>query len=78
HAPQLAGLLPDEDGAWLVHLLGQEGQDLLPVPVAGAVRVATIILEDSSRATVLNEPGPTVGEAEAERLLEDLERHLAG
>ena len=76
HRPRLAGLLPAEDGERLVHLLTEECQALLPVPVDGALRVATIVLEDSGRATVLNEPGPTVGPAEAERLLEDLERHL--
>ncbi len=76
-APQLLGLLPSEDGERLVRLLAGENQSLLPVEVAGSVRVATIVVEDSGRATVFNEPGPTVGAFEQAALLERVEQAVS-
>lgn len=75
---RLVGLLPDVDGAELERLLAEEGVTLLPVPVAGSVRVATIIVEASGRATVLNEPGPVVGPTEQRALLDTLDAALDG
>jgi 1-phosphofructokinase family hexose kinase len=75
--PQLAGLLPTEDGDRFVQLLADEGQSLLSVGVAGSVRVATIVVEDSGRATVFNEPGPTVGASEQAALLDRLEQAVS-
>jgi 1-phosphofructokinase family hexose kinase len=60
HAPVVAGLVPTEDGDRLRRLLAAEGADLVGVGVPGATRVATIIVEDRGRVTVVNEPGPTV------------------
>src|SRR4029079_10921697 len=47
-------------------------------PVAGSVRVATIVVEASGRATVLNEPGPVVGADEQRALLDTLDQALTG
>ncbi|MDO9380497.1 MAG: hexose kinase [Nocardioidaceae bacterium] len=69
HRPLLVGLVAERQGDALTRLLADEGADVLPVPVDGEVRSATIILEASTRATVLNEPGPQVGEVELEALL---------
>jgi 1-phosphofructokinase family hexose kinase len=76
-APRLLGLLPAEDGDHFVRLLAEEGQSLVPVEVAGSVRVATIVVEDSGRATVFNEPGPTVGASEQAALLEQVEQAVS-
>ncbi|GLI01593.1 1-phosphofructokinase family hexose kinase [Phytohabitans aurantiacus] len=55
---------PDDDAVLIRRLFAAEPVDLVGVPVAGDVRVATIYLEDSGRVTVLNEPGPEIsGEA---------------
>lgn len=75
---RLLGLIPDGQGAELERLLDEEGIQLRSVRVAGAVRGATIILEADRRATVLNEPGPKVGEAECEALLATLAQELVG
>ncbi len=75
--PQLLGLLPADDRDRFLQLLSEEGQSLLPVEVAGSVRVATIVVEDSGRATVFNEPGPTVGAREQSALLERVEQAVS-
>ncbi|WP_375000785.1 1-phosphofructokinase family hexose kinase [Aeromicrobium sp. CTD01-1L150] len=72
HAARLVLLLPREEGAELAGLLADEGIEVLDVPAEGRVRSATIVLEDSGRASVLNEPGACVGEADLDRLLERL------
>lgn len=58
HRPVVAGLVPREDGQLLESLLADEGAELVGVPVPGSTRVATILLEDDGRVTVVNEPGP--------------------
>lgn len=65
----LIGLVADRGGTELCRLLAAEGLDLAAVEVKGSVRSATIVIEDSQRATVLNEPGPVVGDAELEALI---------
>lgn len=65
----LVGLLADREGQRLSELLRAEGLDFSPVPVAGEVRSATIVLETSGRATVLNEAGPELDETDLDRLL---------
>lgn len=74
---RLVGLVPQDEGAELLRLLDQEGVGIRPVPVPGAVRSATIVLERSGRATVLNEPGPLLGEAELDQLLQAVDEELA-
>lgn len=68
-AAQLLGFVPDRDREHFVALAAEEGLDLIAVPVPGDLRCATIIIERSARATVLNEPGPATGAADADRLL---------
>ncbi|MGF1661820.1 MAG: 1-phosphofructokinase family hexose kinase [Kineosporiaceae bacterium] len=60
HAPVVAGLVPSEDGDRLRRLLADEGAELAGAPVTGAIRVATVLVEDHGRVTVVNEPGPWV------------------
>lgn len=68
HRPLLIGLVAAHQGDLLATLLRDEGVRLHPVPVPGSVRSATIVIETSRRATVLNEPGPVVGAAERDAL----------
>ncbi|MFY0409472.1 1-phosphofructokinase family hexose kinase [Solicola sp. PLA-1-18] len=77
HRPLLVGLVAERQGAALTDLLAEEGAEVLPVAVPGEVRSATIVLEASTRATVLNEPGPQVGEAELADLLTAVDGALA-
>ena len=64
--------------ARLHHPGGAEDLRLHAVTVPGAVRQATIIIEDSGRATVLNEPGPLVGAHDAARILDRADALMAG
>lgn len=75
---ELLGLVGRDDEARFGALGRAEGLRLRTVPVAGRLRTATIILEDSGRASVLNEPGPTVGSAEADALCERAAALLPG
>jgi len=56
----LVGFVAEVDAPVLHRLFAVEPMDLDGVPVPGEARVATIYLEDSGRATVLNEPGPEI------------------
>jgi 1-phosphofructokinase family hexose kinase len=57
---KLVALTPGRTGEAVAELLAAEGVELVAAPCAGEVRAATIVLEDSGRVTVLNEPGPRV------------------
>jgi 1-phosphofructokinase family hexose kinase len=76
HAPVL-GFLPRESRAILDSLAAAEGVELSGVEVAGALRGAAILIESEGRVTVLNEPGPEVGESDWAALLEMIERRAA-
>ena len=65
----LLALVADHGGEELLRLLAEEDIDVAAVAVDGSVRSATIVIEDSQRATVLNEPGPVVGTADLQSLL---------
>jgi 1-phosphofructokinase family hexose kinase len=69
---ELIGLVAEGDGARLLELLAGERIVMHAVPVAGEVRSATIILERSGRATVLNEPGPLMDAADLDRLVAEV------
>lgn len=58
--PVIAGLVPSVDGDRLRALLADEGAELVGVPVTGTTRVATVLIEEKGRVTVVNEPGPTL------------------
>ncbi len=74
----LTGLRPREGGAQLERLLQAEDIDAALVDVPGAVRSAVIVVEDSGRATVLNEPGPQLTDADADALLRAVAAHADG
>lgn len=63
HRPVVAGLVPSVDGRLLESLLAAEGADLVGVAVDGSTRVATVLVEDDGRVTVVNEPGPELDAA---------------
>ena len=65
---RLAGLVPG-DSARFPELLAAEGTELLPIDVPGTTRVATIMLEDSGRTTVINGRGPDLTADDLVRLL---------
>jgi 1-phosphofructokinase family hexose kinase len=58
---RLLAFVPGHTGeaaaAWIV----EEGVELHAVPSPGEIRSTAVILEPGGRATVLNEPGPTLG-----------------
>lgn len=74
----LVGFVPSTSAADLGMLAAGEGAELAGVPVTGVVRASSIFLERSGRATVFNEPGPTVEESDWTRLLAELQRRAAG
>jgi 1-phosphofructokinase family hexose kinase len=57
---RVAALLPVGDGSRFAELLAGEGTELATVPVPGVTRVATILLEDSGRVTVVNGRGAEI------------------
>lgn len=61
--------LPARDEARLAALARAEGATLVGAAVDGEARGATIVLEDSGRVTVLNEPGVSVTSNDWDRLL---------
>ena len=72
----LVGFVADGDGPRLLELLAGEHIAMHAVQVAGEVRTATILLERSGRATVLNEPGPVMDVADLDRLLAEVDTLL--
>lgn len=66
---RLVSFLPAEDGARFAELLSGEGTTLLSVPAEGQTRVATIFLEESGRASVINGRGPEISAAQWDALL---------
>ena len=74
----LVALAPGRTGRAVVELLGDEGLDVVPVETGGEVRAASVILEESGRVTVLNEPGPAVAEGEWEAYERAVETNLSG
>ena len=75
-AARLLGFVPDRDHEHFTALAAEEGLDLVAVPVPGDLRCATIIIERSARATVLNEPGPATSAEDADRLLAAVDETL--
>jgi 1-phosphofructokinase family hexose kinase len=76
--PRLVANLPGRAGALIGDLLDEEGHDVRRVPTSGEARAAVIILEDSGRATVINEPGPDLSAADLAAFVADVEEELAG
>ncbi|HEX8856596.1 MAG TPA: hexose kinase [Thermoleophilaceae bacterium] len=63
----LVGFTPGHTGRAVARLIADEGLKLRPVEVAGELRAAIVVLERGGRVTVLNEPGPTLGEGDWDR-----------
>jgi 1-phosphofructokinase family hexose kinase len=60
-SPRLVGLVAEEDRHRLLGLLRTEEIEVVEIPVAGSVRMASIMIEqDRGRITVVNEPGATI------------------
>ena len=74
----LVALAPGRTGRAVVELLGDEGLGVVPVETGGEVRAASVILEESGRVTVLNEPGPAVTERDWEAYERAVETNLSG
>lgn len=74
----LVAMVPGRTGRAVVELLGDEGLDVVPVQTSGEVRAATIILEDSGRVTVLNEPGPAVADEDWDAYERAVQANLSG
>ena len=72
----LVANLPGRTGDLIADLLADEGHDMRPVATSGEARTAIIFLEDSGRATVINEPGPTLTADDAARLLDAVRTEL--
>jgi 1-phosphofructokinase family hexose kinase len=73
---RLVALAPGRTGRAVADLLGDEGLDVVAVPVGGEVRAASIIVERNGRVTVLNEPGPAVSRADWDAYQRAVEEHL--
>ena len=58
---RLVAFVPGHTGRASAALIAEEGVDLLGVPSPGEIRSTSVLLEPNGRATVLNEPGPTLG-----------------
>lgn len=71
-APMITGFLPTVDGSRFEQLLAAEGTSFRPVAVDGVLRVATILLEDDGRVTVVNGRGPEVDPAHWQSYLDQL------
>lgn len=67
---RLIGFTPDDDAARLRALLADDAIEVIGVQTAGQVRIATILLEDSGRASVINGRGPDIDERGWRLLLE--------
>ena len=58
----LVGFIPGHTGRAAAALIAEEGVTLQGVPASGEIRSTAIVLEPDGRATVLNEPGPALGD----------------
>ena len=76
-APGVLGYRPAEGGDQVERLLRGEGIEPSLVDAPGELRSAIIVVEDSGRATVLNEPGPTLDAAHRNALLDRVAERLS-
>lgn len=68
-SPQVLGFVAENGGGYLRELFAAEGLPLQGIDVPGAVRTCTVLLEESGRVTLLNEPGAAVSDADWHQLL---------
>ena len=76
--PTVLGYRPAAGGDQLERLLRAEGLASSLVDAPGELRSAIVVVEDSGRATVLNEPGPTLDAAYRDALLDRVAEQLVG
>ena len=76
--PRLVANLPGRTGVLIGDLLEEEGHDVRRVPTSGDARAAVIILEDSGRVTVINEPGPDLSPEDLAALVTAVEEEVTG
>jgi 1-phosphofructokinase family hexose kinase len=76
--PRLIANLPGRVGALVGDMLAAEGHDVRRVATSGEARSQIIVIEDDSRITVLNEPGPLLTPADRGNLLGALLDELPG
>jgi 1-phosphofructokinase family hexose kinase len=57
---RLVAFVPGHTGRAAAALIAEEGVDLVAVPSPGEIRSTAVILEPGGRATVINEPGPSL------------------
>jgi 1-phosphofructokinase len=70
HASRAVLPLGGADGEILASLLEGLGVEVVPVPIADAIRSNVTVVEPDGTVTKLNAPGPRLSEAEVELLLE--------
>lgn len=75
---RLVANLPGDLGRYVGDLLDREGHDVRRVMTSGVMRSATIILEDDSRVTVLNEPGPALQQVDRKAFLTAVTQEFRG
>ena len=63
-------------GRATVDLVRSEGLQVTPVAVPGEGRSCLTVLARRAETTVFNEPGPTIGETDFQRLMEAVDEHL--
>ena len=78
HPAVLVSLLPGRTGEAAAALIADEGVELHAVPCPGELRSSAIIQERDGRTTVLNEPGPPVGEREWTDYERAIQQRLGG
>jgi 1-phosphofructokinase family hexose kinase len=74
----LIAFLPGHTGRAVAALIAEEGVALHGVPAAGEVRSTSVVLEEDGRTTVLNEPGPALGDGDWVALEAAVEDALPG
>ncbi len=73
---RLVGFTPNDDAARLRALLSDDVIELIGVRTPGQLRIATILLEDSGRASVINGCGPEIDQSGWRQLLEAVRDNL--
>jgi 1-phosphofructokinase len=74
----LVGFVPGHTGAAAATMLAEERLALRGVEIDGELRSSAVILERGGRVTVLNEPGPPLGDGDWERYEAAVAEALAG
>lgn len=74
----LVGFAPGHTGHAAAKMLEDERIDVRAIPVGGEIRSTSVILEDTGRVTVLNEPGPVITERDWAGYEAAIKRELAG